>query len=151
MQMLLALIQGLWDHAEPTGYSAPHQPTIRSRTRPPSGLDAGGGRRSPGHDPRRPRHGARAVGAAHLDTGIREVWGLETVSDQNQGSTYVEYSFGLPAVPVENVPNSACDDPHGKLRQLDEAREQLDHFFQTGIVQNFCTDGVCDFPDMSGC
>jgi hypothetical protein len=94
---------------------------------------------------------ARAVGAPHLDTGIREIWGLEQVSDMNAGSTYVEYSFGLPEDPLENVPQTACDDPHGKLRQLPENREQRHVFFQTGVVENFCPNGVCSFPDLSGC
>ncbi len=150
LQILLALIQAMWDHAEPTGYSHkisndpfPNTPVHEVLMRAALGdhqvttLGA--------------HIGARAVGAKHLDTGIREVWGLEQVSGQNPGSTYVEYDFGLPEDPLENVPQEACEDPHGKLRRLEEARLQLDTFFQTGVVENFCTDGVCSFPEQSGC
>jgi hypothetical protein len=150
LQIILALIQGLWDEAEPTGYS--HR------------IDNDPFPNTPSHDvliqaaigdhqvtTLGAHIMARAVGAPHLDTGIREIWGLDSVSDQNPGSTYVEYSFGLPEDPLQNHPQEACDDPHGKLRQLTESREQRHTFFQTGIVQNFCTDGVCSFPELGGC
>jgi hypothetical protein len=150
LQIILALIQGMWDEAEPTGYS--HR------------IDNDPFPNTPSHDvlitaaigdhqvtTLGAHIMARAVGAPHLDTGIREIWGLEQVSDMNAGSTYVEYSFGLPEDPLENVPQTACDDPHGKLRQLPENREQRHVFFQTGVVENFCPNGVCSFPDLSGC
>jgi hypothetical protein len=150
MQMILALIQGLWDKAEPSGYTyritndpfpntPAHQVLINAAIGDHQVTTLGA------------HIMARAVGAPHLDTGIRDIWGLDKVTDSNVGSTYVEYSFGLPEDPIGNVPQEMCDDPHGKLRQLPEARDQRDHFFQTGEVQNFCTDGVCSFPDMSGC
>jgi hypothetical protein len=63
----------------------------------------------------------------------------------------VEYDFGLPPDPVENLPQRECEDPHGKLRKLDEARQQLDRFLRTGVIDNFCGGGVCSFADMSGC
>src|SRR5690606_3947794 len=96
-------------------------------------------------------HMARSVGAKHLDTGIRPVWGLESVQDSSSGSVYTEYAFGLPPDPVCNIPQDACDDPHGKLRRLDEARRQLDEFLRTGVATNYCAGGVCEFADMSGC
>jgi len=150
LQILLALIQGLWDHAEPTGYShkistdmfpdtPEHAVLLRAALGDHQVTTLGA------------HIGARAVGAAHLDTGVGEVWGLEQVSQENTGSTYVEYDFGLPMDPIQNVPQTACADPHGKLRRLVEARMQLHTFFQTGVVENFCTDQVCSFPDLSGC
>jgi hypothetical protein len=150
LQMILALIQGMWDEAEPTGYShridndpfpntPSHQVLITAAIGDHQVTTLGA------------HIMARAVGAPHLDTGIREVWGLEQVSGTNAGSTYVEYSFGLPEDPLQNLPQEACGDPHGKLRQLPENREQRHTFFQTGVVENFCMDGVCSFPDMSGC
>jgi hypothetical protein len=150
LQILLALIQGLWDHAEPTGYThkishdmfpdtPEHAVLMRAALGDHQVTTLGA------------HIGARAVGAKHLDTGIRDVWGLEKVSEENLGSTYVEFDFGLPEDPIQNVPQKACEDPHGKLRRLDEARIQLHTFFQTGVVENFCTAGVCSFPDLSGC
>ena len=150
IQMALALVQMLWDHAEPTGY------TRRIETDPFPG--------TPAHrvliraavgDHQVTNLGAhilaRAVGAEHLDTGIREVWGLESVSDQNDASTYVEYDFGLPMDPLENVPQTACDDPHGKIDNQDAANAQADEFFRTGIVVNHCDGGVCSWPEQGGC
>jgi hypothetical protein len=150
LQIILALIQGLWDHTEPNGYThkisndpfpntPEHSVLMRAAIGDHQVTTLGA------------HIGARAVGATHLDTGIRDVWGLDTATGMNEGSTYVEYDFGLPMDPIENVPQDACEDPHGKLRKLEEARMQMDNFFQTGVVENFCTDGVCSFPDMSGC
>lgn len=70
--------------------------------------------------------------------------------DQNAGSAYVEYDFGLPMDPLPNLPQTACNDPHELVRRLDSARMQLDHFFDTGIVQNFCA-GACSYPQQGGC
>ncbi|MFV8754726.1 hypothetical protein ACNOYE_29620 [Nannocystaceae bacterium ST9] len=151
LQMHLALIQMLWDHVEPTGYTHrfaedpfPGTPEREVLIRAAVG------------DHQVTTLGAhimaREIGATHLDTGIREVWGLDGVAGPSTtGNAYVEYTFGLPADPIENIPQSACADPHGKLRKLDEARMQLDQFLRTGTTENFCMGGVCDFSDMSGC
>ena len=93
---------------------------------------------------------ARTIGAKHLDTGIRDVWGLTKSSSAFTGSAYVEYEFGLPEVPACNVPMKWCDDPHGKIRSLPEAEQQLDLFLRTGEARNFCA-GACSFPELSGC
>jgi hypothetical protein len=79
------------------------------------------------------------------------VWGLEASAEPPAGSAYTEYDFGLPPEPACALPQRACSDPHGNIRRLPEAAEQLDHFLQTGEVRNFCPDGVCSYPDLSGC
>lgn len=94
---------------------------------------------------------ARTMGMPHIDSGVREIYGLETVTAPHEGSGIVEYAFGLPPDPVGNLPQRACEDPHGKLRKLPEFQRQLDTFLRTGVITNECTDGVCAFPDMSGC
>lgn len=147
---LLGTLQLMWDRVEPTGYSH------RMVSDPLPG--------TPTHDVLMTaalgdhqvttlgaHHMARSAGVGHLDTGIREIWGLPPVRDGQVGSALVEYDFGLPGDPVCNLPQTACDDPHGKLRQLPEARMQIDHFLRTGEVINTCTGGVCSFPDQSGC
>jgi len=96
---------------------------------------------------------ARAMGAVHLDTGLRDIEGVpiaESPVDAN-GAVYVEWDFGLPPEPTCNVPLESCEDPHGKLRKLEAARTQLDTFFRTGVVSNDCAAGVCDESAMSGC
>jgi hypothetical protein len=147
---LLATLQLLWDRVEPAGY------THRIVDDPLPG--------TPTHDVLMTaalgdhqvttlgaHHMARSAGVGHLDTGNGEIWGLAPVRDGQVGSALVEYSFGLPPDPVCNLPQSACADPHGKLRRLTEARMQIDTFLRTGEVVNYCTDGVCSFPDQSEC
>ena len=94
---------------------------------------------------------ARAIGAVHLDTGVRDIWGLETADAVSDASAVVEYDFGLPDAPLENRPMTACANPHGVLRELDSAREQLDQFFRTGEIRNVCFENICSFPELSGC
>ena len=66
------------------------------------------------------------------------------------GRALFQSDFGLPPAPLCNVPQRACEDPHGKLRKLDAARAQLAHFLETGEVKSFC-GGPCSFPEQSGC
>ncbi len=148
--MLLNMAQMLWDRIEPTGYT-PHLLTDTfAGTEPKEVLI-----RAAVGDHQVTNFGAhlmsRSLGIPHLDTGIREVWGLESTAGPVKGSAYVEYDFGLPADPVQNIPQRECEDPHGKVRSLDEARAQMDTFFRTGSIENTCDGGVCDFSDMSGC
>ena len=63
----------------------------------------------------------------------------------------MEYDFGLPPDPLCNRPQKSCVDPHGALRNLPAAIEQLDTFLRTGKAKNFCDEGVCAFPELSGC
>lgn len=150
VQMMLGLVQLLWNRVEPTGYTnhiasdllpgtPAHSVLMRAAVGDHQVSTLGA------------HHMARTVNAVHLDTGIRPVWGLESVDASSTGSVYVEYAFGLPPDPVCNLPQDACDDPHGKLRKLDEARMQLDEFLRMGSVTNYCNGGVCEFADMSGC
>jgi len=147
---LLALVDMLWERTEPAGY-APY--VVRDML--PG---------TPAHEvflnvavgdhqvtTLGAHHMARTMGIAHLDTGIREIFGLPVVEGPYKGSALVEYDFGLPPDPVENLPQRECEDPHGKLRKLEEFRQQIDLFYRTGVIDNFCADGVCSFPEMSGC
>jgi hypothetical protein len=149
IQLMLAMAQMLWDAVEPNGWT----PYLKNNPLPGT----------PSHDVIiRPAIGdhqvtplgahimARTIGAAHLDTGLREVWGLQTVPGPHAGSALAEYDFGLPPAPVENIPQTACDDPHDKLRRVESGRMQLDHFWRTGEITNFC-NGPCTYPDLSGC
>lgn len=149
-QIALSLLQMLWDRVEPTGYA----PYIRENMLP----------NTPAHEVLlRAAVGdhqvstlgaaimARAIGAQHIDTGVRDVWGLPATAGATSGSSYFEYDFGLPAEPMCNRPMSLCGDPHGKLRKLEEARQQLDLFLRTGESKNFCAGGTCKFTDQSEC
>ncbi len=145
---LLGTLQLLWDRVEPTGYThrivndplpgtPAHQVLMTAALGDHQVTTLGA------------HHMARSAGVGHLDTGIREIWGLPAFRDGATGSALVEYDFGLPTDPVCNLPQSACDDPHGKLRRLPAAREQIDTFLRTGEIGNFCDGGVCSYPEQS--
>jgi hypothetical protein len=93
---------------------------------------------------------ARSLGVPHVESGVREIYGLDTVAEPPAGSAYIEYDFGLPPEPACSLPQRACNDPHGSIRVLPEAAEQLDHFLREGEVRNFCPDGVCRYTQ-PGC
>jgi hypothetical protein len=150
IQVALALAQMLWDHAEPNGYTRritndpfpgtlSHDVLIRAAVGDHQVTNLGA------------HIMARAVGAPHLDSGVRDIWGLDVVTGTNEGSTIVEYDFGLPMDPIENVPQEACDDPHGKIDNLPHANEQAAQFLLTGVAENLCPGGVCSAPELSGC
>ncbi len=145
----LTLIQMLWDRSEPTGYSAHIRDPLPGTPAHEVLMTAAVG----DHQVTTlgAHHMARTVGATHLDTGVRSVYDLEAQTDPVTGSAYVEYDFGLPEDPLCNLPQRECDDPHGKLRRLPAAREQIDTFLRTGMVENYCDGGVCSFPEQSGC
>jgi hypothetical protein len=53
--------------------------------------------------------------------------------------------------PIGNVPQTACDDPHGKIDDVLPAQLQADEFYRTGVIVNHCDAGVCSFPELGGC
>lgn len=140
-QILLALAQLFWDVVEPGTYASfirdplpgteAHEVVMHIALGDHQVHELGA------------HHMARAVGAGVLQPAPRDVWGLENVDSGHTGSAYVEFDFGLPPVPIENIPPSAGDDPHGAVKGLDAAQRQLDVFFRTGEVVVTC-DGVCD-------
>lgn len=148
-QLVLALTQMLWDRVEPSGYTKymhgglPNTPSHEVLMRSALG------------DHQVTTFGAqvmaRAVGAKHLDTGLGDLFGLEKTAETTSGSVYTEYDFGLPPVPVCNLPMSSCEDPHGLVRKLQSAEDQLDRFLRTGNGVVFCANRVCKYPEQSGC
>jgi len=148
-QLMLSIIQNFWDRTEPNGYV----PYVRDNLLPDTPAHEVLMRAAIGDHQVSTLGGqlmARAIGAEHLVAGGRSVYGLPE-SDAPTGSAYTEYAFGLPPEPICNIPMTACDDPHGKIRRLDESKQQLDAFLRMGQVINACPGGVCDFPDQSGC
>lgn len=149
IQLVLGLVQMLWDRVEPNGFirhlrdePLPNTPAHEVMMRAAVG------------DHSVPTAGAhvmaRTLGVPMVDSGGRDVWGLETVAEPPAGSAYIEYDFGLPPEPDCSLPQRACEDPHGSIRILPAAAEQLDHFLRTGLVRNFCPGGVCTYPQ-DGC
>jgi hypothetical protein len=148
MQMNLALIQGLWDRAEPTGYSK----YIRTDRFPDT----------PAHevliqvskaDHQVTNLGAhimaRAIGGVvNLAPLIRPVWGIEEKSGLHTGSAMLEVDFGNPDPPITNIPHWAdtMRDPHGRATELEALGPVLTGFYETGLVSNPC-NGPCDEED----
>lgn len=143
-QIVLGLIQMLWDRTEPSGYA----PYITENMLPGT----------PAHDvlihvaigdhqvtPLGAHIIARAVNAKNLSPVNRSVWGLEEASGPFTGSGMVEFSFGLPELPKTNTPTTepSEDDPHDKVRVLDAAHDQTDLFLRQGVIEATC-QGACD-------
>jgi hypothetical protein len=112
---------------------------------------------------------ARTMEAPMIDSGLqdegirREIWGIDKVESTDSGSFYIELDFALPGgEPPCNVAMSLCDDPHEYPRRRQSSRIQLDEFLRNGTGANYCLlddvdqfqpikDGVCSYPDLSGC
>ncbi len=148
LQMMILLIQMLWERVSPNGYV----PYLAEGAEP---LPGNSGRRiliQSGYADHfitslGTQFMARTLGAAHIDSGIREFWGLELVA----GHALIEFEFGHPEPPAGNVPAEDCIDPHGLVRRRPEARQMIDTFFRTGVMENPCPGGVCSFPEDGGC
>lgn len=142
-QIVLALVQMLWDRTEPDGYV----PYIRENMLP----------NTPAHEvllhvaigdhqvsPLGAHLIARAIGAKNLSPVNRSIYGIDEAPAPITGSAMVEFDFGLPEAPNTNVPPTGPDksDPHDKVRVLQSAEAQSDKFFREGIVSDFC-GGAC--------
>jgi hypothetical protein len=141
VQVMLGAVQMLWDRSEPDGYA----PYVTDNTLPGT----------PSHNvllniaigdhqvtPLGAHIIARAVGAQNLKPVNREVFGINDADAPFGGNGMAEWDFGLPPAPLGNLPMTAGDDPHDKVRNLQSAIDMSDDFFKTGMIQNTC-GGQC--------
>ncbi|MEO7092848.1 MAG: hypothetical protein ABI175_06325, partial [Polyangiales bacterium] len=143
-QIVLGLVQMLWDKTDPGGYMAyladdtlpgtpKHQilihPAIGDHQVTPLGAE----------------WMARAVGAKRITPAVRPIWGVPNAVAPFEGSAIVEFDFGLPEAPKTNVPPTKGEDPHELPRRQLPAIDQANAFFREGVVKQFCS-GACD-PD----
>jgi len=149
-QMNLALIQGLWDRAEPTGYSKyirtnllpdtpPHEVLIQVSKADHQVTNLGA------------HIMARTIGGVvNLAPLIREVWGIEVVNRVHVGSAMIEVDFGNPDAPITNIPHWAdtMQDPHGRATELAALGPVLVDFYENGVASNPC-DGPCNEDDLN--
>ncbi|MBV1859657.1 MAG: hypothetical protein KUG77_14685 [Nannocystaceae bacterium] len=141
IQFGLSLIQMMWDRSEPAGYTH----LIRDGLLPGSPpkdvlLQVAIG------DHQVSTLGAhimaRAAGVPNLGPVNREIWGLETAEGTVEGSAMIEYEFGV-VEPIVNIPTEDGEDPHGKLRNLEQSIETRAQFLLEGTIETHC-DGPCD-------
>jgi len=149
-QMNLALIQGLWDRAEPTGYSKyvrtnllpgtpPHEVLIQVSKADHQVTNLGA------------HIMARTIGGVvNLAPLIREVWGIEVVNRVHVGSAMIEVDFGNPDAPITNIPHWAdtMQDPHGRATELAALGPVLVDFYENGVASNPC-NGPCNEDDLT--
>jgi hypothetical protein len=69
---------------------------------------------------------------------------METVAGPHAGSALVEWDYGLEE-PLVNRPRTDENDPHELPRRERAAQDQIDHFFTTGEVRDFCEGPCADF------
>jgi hypothetical protein len=156
IQMNLALIQGLWDRAEPTGYSKyirtdllpgtlAHDVLIQVSKADHQVTNLGA------------HIMARTIGdVVNLAPVIRSVWGIEEKSGLHTGSAMLEVDFGNDEPPITNIPHwgDRFPDPHGRAAELEGLGPALLQFYETGQVENPCKDpsglnpGPCDEDDL---
>ena len=144
-QIVLGLLQMLWDRVEPNGYL----PFIRENTLPGT----------PEHEvlmhvaigdhqvsPLGAHYMARTIGAPLVEPATRALFGIEEAQAPFEGSALVEVDYGdlVDPLPDTNVPTeSELDDPHGWPRAEPWQIEQSSIFLRTGTVTHQC-DGACD-------
>lgn len=144
MQIILGLLQLLWDRTEPCGYA----PYLHGNPLPGT----------PDHEvllhvaigdyqvtPLGAHMIARTIGAKNLKPVNRSIFGIEEADGPFKGSGLAEFSFGLPESPKTNTPPTGPEDkdPHDSVRVLDAAYSQTNDWLRTGMVVPYCS-GVCD-------
>jgi hypothetical protein len=142
IQLALAMVQLHWDRSEPVGYVSYINDDLLPNT--PSHeilIHAAIG------DHQVTTLGAhliaRSVGAKSVAPVNRSIFQIPEATPPFEGSGIMEFSFGLPKVPIENRPPTEGDDPHDAVRSLDAAYAQSDVFFRTGKITTTC-DGPCN-------
>jgi len=151
--IVMSLMQTLWDRGEANGYAA-HMTTNPYAGTPAHSvlLEAAFGDHQVSNFAVEVE--AATIGAAaHLPASPSH-WGdppfgwLSTLSAPGGGgtSTYpyvgsalMEWDSGVPTPPLANLPNRAANDPHETPRRDPRARQQMDHFLRTGEVIDVCT------------
>ena len=143
VQMVLAYVQMLWDRAEPSGYATAitEEPFPDTPVHHVVLMEGIGDHQVPNLSTELL---ARSIGAAYLGPPNQTLYGLDPVDGplDNQ-NVFIDFSYGLPPNPIENVPMTDGDDPHGSVFFEPAAQGAMFEFLLTGTMQNYC-DGACD-------
>lgn len=140
ISLWLGLIQTLWDSAEGSGYANVMTDGLMPGSTPTRVLQQvaiGDAQVTPiGAQILARGHGASLVG-----TPVRDVYDMDVADGPHAGPALVEWGYGL-EVPDTNTPPQG-EDPHELPRRERDAQDQIDHFFRTGDVVDFC-EGPCE-------
>ncbi len=142
VQLAIGLMQMLWDRTEPDGYV----PYITQNMLP----------NTPAHNvllhvaigdhqvtPLGAHLIARAVGASNVSPTNRDIFEIPDKAAPFTGSGMVEFNFGLPPAPTTDLPMTAGQDPHDKVRYLPDAINQENQFLRTGTIVDPCNHMPC--------
>ncbi|RFU39041.1 hypothetical protein DZF91_24495, partial [Actinomadura logoneensis] len=154
-QLVLNLIQMLWDRGEGDGYAAhvtrdplPGTPAHRVLVHEAFGdhqvanIATEVMARTLGDVP--VRQPALAPGRK---PDVTPFWGLPALTRYpHAGSGLVIWDSGTPAPPLTNTPNTAGSDPHGDTRGSAEAMSQVATFLATGRIVDTCAGRPCTIP-----
>lgn len=152
VQLILGLLQMLWDRAEPSGFA----PYLQNDPLPGT----------PAHSVllhlARGDHQvttfsahllARAIGAKQLASDdvaqpvFADLFDIDTVeAPVTDQSVLVEYDFDLPDNPAQNLPQDQGCDPHDRVHTLEPSFDQQDAFIRTGVAGWYC-NGACNCDD----
>jgi hypothetical protein len=149
-QLLLGLIQQLWDRADPQGYlphliADPLPGTPAKKILMQVGL----------YDSQVTNIGstieARSLGIPNLAPSVLPLYGVPEMSAPFDGSAFVLYDVNALVTPLTNTPPAVENGVHEAVRRLDAAQLQIDAFLRPdGRIENFCP-GTCFFsgvPDV---
>jgi hypothetical protein len=148
-QLNFALVQMLWDRGENNGYAA------HLTSDPLPGTEAKRVLAFAAFGDHQVTNWATDVMARTMSLRLRApgladgrspanppFWGIETVEAfPYAGSAYVMWDFGTPPPPVENVPNRAGRDPHGRGRDDPAVLQMVSRFLTTGELIDVCGAG----------
>ncbi len=140
VQLVMELVQMLWDRTEPGGWMGA-EPLPGTPRKDILFHVALGDRQV---TPLGAHWMARTVGAKLMTPAARPIWGIPEQPYPFEGSGLVEFDTQAAAAPKTNVaPPPADVDPHNVVRHLDAAQKMADTFFRTGKITATC-DGKCD-------
>ena len=143
VQRSLALMQLLWDHAEPSGYT-PYIRNDRFAATPPHEVLMMVAINDYQVTTLMAHQMARAIGVPSLGPLNREIYDVDTVTGPHTGSAMLEVDFNVADVPEVNRPTTSSeDDPHGLITSPSWVLETLDGFLSTGVINTTCS-GPCD-------
>jgi hypothetical protein len=154
-QLVLNLIQMLWDRGEGDGYAAhitrdplpgtpPHRVLIHEAFGDHQVANIATEVMARTMGDVRVRQPAMAPGRK---PDVTPFWDLAAVPGYPyDGSALVIWDAGTPPPPLTNTPNTAGSDPHGSTRGSAEAMSQLAQFLRTGQIVDTCAARPCTIP-----